>query len=476
MRTALVLFSRDLRRHDHAALTHAARHFDAVVPVFVWAPGEEAPWAPGGAHRWWLHHSLQSLAGDLAADGSRLTLRHGPTLSAVHDLVRESGASGVFWHAAVEPAMRARDADLLAALRADGLDAEAFPGRLLHDPDAVQTGSGTPYRVFTPFYRAFQRDVVVPLPLPAPHLASKAPDAWPRSEPLGALGLLPMIPWDVAFPDIWTPGEAAARDRLTERADGGLDGYATRRDRPDDDGTSRLSPRLHWGELSPRTVWHAAADSALPGADRETFHKEVAWREFAAHLLWHFPHTPTEPLRPEFVRLNWRDDAAGLRRWQSGETGFPIVDAGMRQLWATGWMHNRVRMIAASVLTKDLLVSWTEGARWFWDTLVDADLASNTFGWQWAAGSGADAQPFFRIFNPATQGQRFDPDGAYVRHWVPELAALPTRYLHDPAAAPASVLAASKVRLGTTYPRPIVDHKAARQRALDAFAALKSAG
>ncbi len=292
MRTALVLFSRDLRRHDHAALTHAARHFDAVVPVFVWAPDEEAPWAPGGAHRWWLHHSLDSLAADLVADGSRLTLRHGPTLGAVRDLVAETGASGVFWHAAVEPVLRERDADLLAALRADGLDAEAFAGRLLHDPDVVQTGSGTPYRVFTPFYRTFQRDLAVPLPLPALPLAAKSPDTWPRSEPLSAFDLLPAIPWDVAFPGVWTPGESAARDRLAERAAGGLDGYATRRDLPADDGTSRLSPRLHWGELSPRTVWHAAADSALPGADRETFHKEVAWREFSAHLLWHFPHTP----------------------------------------------------------------------------------------------------------------------------------------------------------------------------------------
>ncbi len=474
MRTALVLFTRDLRLSDHLPLAHAAAHFDAVVPLFVWAPDEEAPWAPGAAHRWWLHHSLTALGASLDAEGSRLTLRAGPTLDALRSVVAETGATAVFWHAAVEPVLRARDAALLAALRADGIDAETFPGRILHDPEAVRTGAGTPYRVFGPFHRALTASLDVPPPLPAPRLASKAPAAWPRTDALDAFDLLPTIPWDAAFPDSWTPGEAAARERLAERAGGGLSGYATRRDRPADDGTSRLSPRLHWGELSPREIWHVAGAGTVPPADRDVYLKEVAWREFAVHLLWHYPHTTDAPLRPEFARLVWRDDPEALRRWQRGQTGFPIVDAGMRQLWETGWMHNRVRMIVASLLSKDLLLPWTDGARWFWDTLVDADLASNTFGWQWVAGSGADAQPFFRIFNPAAQGQKFDPDGAYVRRWVPELARLPDRYLHEPATAPAAVLAAAGVRLGQTYPRPVVDRTVGRRRALDAFAALKA--
>ena len=393
---------------------------------------------------------------DSAAAGSRLTLRTGPSaVEAVRDVARETRADAVFWHAAVDPAGRARDAALLAALRADGLDADAVPGPLLHDPDAVRTGGGTSYRVFTPFSKAFIAALDARPPLPAPPLDGRAPSAWPASVPLGALGLLPAIPWDDGLGEAWTPGERSARARLDGCVRDGLDGYATRRDVPSDDGTSRLSPHLHGGEVAPRTVWHAAA--ALDAPDRDAFRRELVFREFAHHLLWHFPHTPDAPLRPDYAKIAWRDDPAGLVRWQRGQTGVPIVDAGMRQLWATGWMHNRVRMIVASFLTKDLLVDWRAGARWFWDTLVDADLASNTFGWQWAAGTGADAQPFFRIFNPETQGRRFDAAGDYVRRWVPELARLPDRHLHAPHAAPADVLAAAGVRLGETYPWPVVD-------------------
>jgi deoxyribodipyrimidine photo-lyase len=288
---------------------------------------------------------------------------------------------------------------------------------------------------------------------------------------LDALGLLPTIPWDASFHDHWRPGEAGAQERLDSFLSEAVTGYHTQRDRPDCDGTSRLSPHLHFGEISPRQVWHALGRRTSRGA--ETFRTELGWREFAHHVLYHFPHTPEAPLRTQFERFPWDSNPRLLRAWQRGRTGYPIVDAGLRELWATGWMHNRVRMIVGSFLTKDLLISWRVGARWFWDTLVDADLANNTLGWQWVSGCGADAAPYFRIFNPAAQGERFDPQGDYVRRWVPELARLPARWIHRPWTAPTGELDAAGVRLGSEYPEPALDHALARRKALEALRSLK---
>ncbi len=335
--------------------------------------------------------------------------------------------------------------------------------------------------MFTPFWKASLSRAEPPAPLPRPR-KPVAPPAWPRSEPLSALDLLPDIQWDAGFHEVWTPGEEGASDQLETVLDEIMVSYKEARDRPGVAGTSRLSPHLHAGDISPRQVWHAvqqtlAAQNArglVAGA--ECFLREIGWREFAYHLLYHFPHTPEKPLRDEFNDFPWRDDANGLQAWQKGLTGFPVVDAGMRELWHTGWMHNRVRMIAASFLVKDLLIPWQHGARWFWDTLVDADLASNTLGWQWVGGCGADAAPYFRIFNPTLQGRKFDADGTYVRRWIPELARLPDTDLQAPSEADPGTLKKAGVTLGETYPEPIVDHKAARNRALAALAEIKKEG
>lgn len=476
---ALVWFRLDLRLTDNPALAAALKRGGPIVPVFIWAPEEEGDWPPGGASRWWLHQSLKALAADLASRGARLVLRRGPTLDALRALVRETGAHAVFWNRRYEPALIARDRAVKEALRAEGLEVESFNSALLFEPWTVANRAGKPFQVFTPFWRHCLGLAEPPPPQPAPeHLP--APPRWPTSEPLAALELEPKIDWAAGLRAAWQPGEAGALATLRRFLDGAFTSYAEQRNRPDLLGTSRLSPHLHFGELGPRQVWHSlkawAARRGVPEATwrGSQFLAEIGWREFAHHLLFHFPHTPSKPLRPEFARFPWRRNPDGLRAWQRGRTGYPIVDAGMRELWTTGWMHNRVRMIVASFLVKDLLVDWRAGARWFWDTLVDADLASNTLGWQWTAGCGADAAPYFRIFNPVSQGAKFDPQGDYVRRWVPELARLPAAWIHQPWAAPPSVLQQAGVELDRNYPRPVVGHAIAREVALEAWAKLKS--
>ncbi|GAB5519979.1 MAG: deoxyribodipyrimidine photo-lyase [Rhodothermales bacterium] len=478
MPTTLVWLSRDLRRLDNPALHEAAQR-GRVVPVYVWSPDEEGDWAPGAARRWWLHHSLAALDTDLRDHGSQLILRNGDSLATLRDLIEATGADAVYWNTRYEPALRQRDADIAEALRADGIDVQTFAGVLIHDPDAIRTDSGGPYKVYTPFWKKMTAQTEVHEALGAPRLGeTSAPDAWPDSEDLDEWSLLPTIDWDGGLYDTWTPGERGAHDRLERFIDEAAIDYADERNRPDHKGTSMLSPHLHHGEISPRQVWHAVNEWVQNGSMKDAatvFLKEIAWREFSYHLLYHFPSTTDEPLKPKFNAFPWTDDTEALERWQKGQTGYPIVDAGMRQLWHIGWMHNRVRMIVASFLTKDLLVPWQEGATWFWDTLVGADLANNTNGWQWSAGSGADAQPFFRIFNPISQGERFDPNGDYVRTWVPELAKLPKKYVHKPWDAPPPVLAAAGVKLGDagTYPMPMVDHSEARDVALEAYKKIK---
>jgi len=466
---ALVWLRLDLRLADNPALIAAVERRGPVIPVFVWAPEEEAPWAPGAASRWWLHQSLGELGRRLAERGSRLVIRRGPTEEALLSLAAESGAQSVFWNSRYEPVVRARDLRVKAALSDRGIATEIHAPNLLFEPPAILNRQGKPFQVFTPFWKACLAAPAPPAPRRAP-ARIPAPVKWPESLAVSDLALEPKIDWAGGLRRAWRPGERGAARQLSTFLRRSVEAYAAGRDRPGQAGTSRLSPHLHFGEISVRQVWHAAGRRAP--AD-PAYLRQIAWREFAHHLLYHFPQTPLEPLRPEFRAFPWRIDAGGLQAWTKGRTGYPLVDAGMRELWQTGWMHNRVRMVAASFLVKHLLIPWQEGAAWFWDTLVDADLANNTFGWQWTAGCGADAAPYFRIFNPMLQGRKFDPDGGYVRRWVPELARLPGKWIHSPWEAPAAVLAATGTELGRTYPLPMVAHGPARERALDALASIR---
>jgi len=475
--SVIVWFRRDLRLADHPALGAAVETGAPVIPVFV-LDTADGPWRPGAASRWWLHHSLAALDASLRERGSTgLVLRCGNPVDAIASLAEESGANEVYFTRRYAPREARLEQDLADRLDADGRTARRFGGALLMEPEseALRTKAGAPYSVFTPFYKALMQALPEPQPQPAPEHIPAPPDM-PHGDRLEDWDLLPTKPdWAGGLRQAWTPGEAAALERLDEFLDGAVADYPDDRDRPDRRGTSRLSPHLHFGEISPRTVWHRtsrAIDS--DGRTREakggaSFLRELVWREFAHHVLHHRPELPDTPLRPEFADFPWEANRDALRAWQRGRTGYPIVDAGMRELWTTGWMHNRVRMIVASFLIKDLLIPWQEGAAWFWDTLVDADLANNAAGWQWVAGSGVDSAPFFRVFNPVLQSERFDPDGDYVRRWIPELAELPTSLVHKPWDAGTEALDRAGVVLGEDYPHRIVDHGKARRRALAAF-------
>jgi len=474
----LLWFRQDLRLADNPALL-AAVAAGPVVPVFILDDEAPGKWAMGGASRWWLHHSLDALDKALRKTGSRLILRRGKAAAEIDKLIGETGAAGVFWNRCYEPFAVARDRDLKTALKARGLGANSFNASLLFEPHEVLNRSGEPFKVFSPYWRACRAMGDPPPPSKAPKTIP-APSQWPGSDGLADWTLLPSKPdWAGGLRQSWTPGETGAQERLQEFIDQALSDYAGGRDVPSIDSTSRLSPHLHFGEIGPRQVFHtvrfALQDkrSAALAKSGEKFLQELGWREFCHSLLFHFPQLPEHNWRREFDRFPWQRDKAGLRAWQRGRTGYPIVDAGMRQLWQTGWMHNRVRMVAASFLIKHLLIDWREGEAWFWDTLVDADLANNAGGWQWVAGSGADAAPFFRIFNPVLQGEKFDSKGEYVRHYVPELAGLPDDLIHRPWEASASHLADAGITLGKTYPHPVIEHDHARQRALRAFQSLR---
>ena len=471
---AIVWLRHDLRLADNPALQAARRRGGPVVPVFIWAPEEEGAWPSGSASRWWLHQSLERLGAAFDAAGSELIIRRGSSFAELWRVAEATGADAVFWNRRYEPAAIARDRQVEEALRAAGLQTESYNGALLHEPWAIQNKAGRPFQVFSPFWRTCLAPTGPAEPLPAPRRLT-APPRRPASLPLAGLELEPKLNWANGLRAAWQPGCAGAKTELKRFLCNGLLTYAEGRNRPDLAGTSRLSPHLHFGEISPRQVWQAvrrfAESQSIPAAvwRRWQFLTELGWREFAHHLLFHFPHTPEQPLRAEFARFPCRKNAAWLRAWQRGRTGCPLVDAGMRELWSTGWMHNRIRMVVASFLVKNLLLPWQQGARWFWDTLVDADLANNTLGWQWTAGCGADAAPFFRIFNPVSQGGKFDPEGSYVRRWVPELARLPAAWIHRPWQAPPATLAAAGVELGRTYPRPIVSLLRSRELALEAY-------
>lgn len=439
----IVWFRQDLRLRDNPALHAAAVRGLPVIPVYIWSPEEEGDWPPGAASRWWLHQSLAALNETLRDRGSRLVLARGPAFDVLRDLAARTRAGAVFWNRRYEPAAAACAARVETGLQRDGLEAASFNSALLTEPGEFLNRSGRPYQVYGAFLRALlgTPDPAAPLPIPA---RLRAPRQWPRSVAIQSLGLLPETPWTQGLAETWRPGEAGAHSRLKRFLRGdALARYRHSRELPGTAGTSSLSPFLHFGEIGPRQVWHALGARGRASV----FLRELLWREFAYHLLHHFPRTPLEPLRPEFRAFPWKRNARYLAAWQQGRTGIPLVDAGMRELWTTGWMHNRVRMVTASLLVKNLLVPWQAGARWFWDTLVDADLANNTLNWQWVAGCGADAAPYFRIFNPLTQAKRYDPDREYVRRWVADAE---TR-------------------------SPMVDLSASREAALDAYQAMRRA-
>jgi deoxyribodipyrimidine photo-lyase len=475
---SLVWFRLDLRVADNPALHAAIKRGGPIVPVFIYAPDEEAPWTPGAASKWWLHQSLSALKVSLSQTNSRLIIHQGRSLESLQELVRKTGAGAVFWNRRYEPALIQRDAKIKEILLADGIVAESFNGALLNEPWTIKNSSGKPFQVFTAFWRNCLSQPTLSGPLPAPRKL-QLPRAWPESLSVDTLKLEPEIKWAEGIRAVWHPGEAGAHSRLKCFLKTSLADYRDNRNLPAQPGTSRLSPHLHFGEITPRQIWFAMRRQAESRTTADVswkaspFLTEIGWREFSHHLLFHFPQMPAEPLRQEFKRFPWRKSPEFLTAWQKGLTGYPIVDAGMRELWTTGWMHNRVRMIVASFLTKDLLVSWVEGARWFWDTLVDADLAQNTLGWQWTAGCAADAAPYFRVFNPVAQGEKFDPQGQYVRQWCPELARLPDKWVHRPWEAPAAVCSDAAVELGRTYPAPMVSHTIAREVALEAFSKIK---
>lgn len=476
MSTILLWFRRDLRLADNTALHHALSDASRVISVYIHDPDEGGDWAAGAASRWWLHDSLAALGRSLRERGSRLILRQGPAAEVLPVLVEETGAAAVYWNRRYEPALQAADKALKAALTADGTQCRSFNAALLFEPWTVQTGAGGPYKVFTPFWRRCEQ-LGVDQPLLTMPTSLPAVPRGLASVALKELGLRPRVDWDRGLRASWIPGEAGAQDLLAAFAGEAAAAYPALRDRPDRSGTSRLSAALHFGELGPRQVVQALRSAAGgDSAGTEAVIRQLGWREFACHVLFHFPHTPDQPLDARYRAFPWRRGTRALRAWQQGRTGIPIVDAGMRELWTTGWMHNRVRMVVASFLTKHLRLRWQLGAQWFWDTLVDADLASNTLNWQWAAGCGADAAPYFRVFNPVRQGEKFDPDGGYVRHWVPELAQLPTRWLHQPWAAPGEILDRAGVRLGETYPAPLVDLATEREAAIAAWRATIQSG
>ena len=474
---AIVWLRQDLRLADNPALANAVASGRPIIPVYIL---DDAPPARplGGASLWWLNRSLAALDASLQALGSRLILRRGSAAHQLGEIIATTGAQAVYWNRLYDKQAVGRDSQIKSDLLADGIEAVSCNGLLLVEPWEVRNGSGEPYRVFTPYWRA-ARAKVVDLPAHPTPDALTPPQAWPDSDRLADWGLQPARPdWSKGF-DLWTPGEAGAKAVLDRFMDRAIHDYTEARDVPGVAGTSRLSPYLHFGEIGPRQVWRliqqAVTDGEVGAGEAAKFLAELGWREFNHHILFHWPDLPTENFKPAFDRFTWLTDAKGLKAWQRGLTGYPIVDAGMRELWTTGFMHNRVRMIVASFLIKDLMVDWRAGEAWFWDTLVDADIAQNAANWQWVAGSGADASPWFRIFNPVTQGEKFDPTAVYVRRWVPELARLPDKLIHAPWTADEALLKACGVTLGKTYPRPIVDHASARDRALEAYAAVRTA-
>jgi deoxyribodipyrimidine photo-lyase len=469
-RPVIVLFRQDLRLEDNPALWHASKSGLPLVLVYILDDEIPGKWKMGQAQRWWLHHSLTQLQEHIAKAGGNLILRRGNTLHVITELVQACKARGVYFNRCYEPFWIKTEQALRKNLGSVDVEVNSFNGSLLIEPWELLTKQGTPYKVFTRFWEVAVKGMTISEIYGKPALNSYQ-DKKLDSDELGKWNLLPHIDWAKEFSTMWSPGEMGAHEKCHRFLDNGVLQYVQKRDEPAIEGTSRLSPHLHFGEIGPRQVYRKMMnrfkDFSSEGV--ETFFKELGWREFCYYLLYHFPQLPEEPFQSKFSKFPWKETGPTSKAWQTGYTGYPIVDAGMRQLWRTGWMHNRVRIIVASFLTKDLLIPWQEGERWFWDTLVDADLANNAAGWQWVAGCGADAAPYFRIFSPVLQGEKFDPEGDYIRQWIPEFAKVPNKYIHKPWEAPPILLEAAGVRLGKTYPYPVVDHAEARKVALSYF-------
>ncbi len=468
----IVWLYEDLRLSDHPALHAAAISGRPLIVCYVHDESTPGARAPASASRWWLHHSLHSLQQSLHQHGGQLWLARGPIEQVLARLVTHCDAAALYFSRGYQPWKVSLEQRLHQRFSADGLEVRRFTGTLLFQPEHIRTRTDTPFKVFTPFWKTCLGQPEPAAELPVPKL-SFAPVSI-ASEALEDWSLLPVRPdWAGGLRAHWQPGEAGAKARLAQFADEAISHYSDGRDVPAAPGTSQLSAHLHFGEISPRQLWHFVRDHASAGGGSAAYLRQLGWRDFSHHLLFHWPHIASSAFKPAYNAFPWVDDQDALSAWQRGQTGFPIVDAGMRELWQTGWMHNRVRMIAASFLVKHLLVPWQRGEQWFWDTLVDADLANNCAGWQWVAGCGADASPYFRVFNPILQGEKFDPQGSYVRRWVPELAGLPSTHIHQPWAADAATLARAGIHLGTQYPLPLVEHSIGRQRALDALKTFK---
>lgn len=470
MSTAIVWFRQDLRCQDNPALATACKHHQMIIPVYI---ADNNPLEHlGGAQGWWLHYSLLALQHALQQHGLRLCLKRGSARSILQELISEHHVDAVYWNRCYEPARIQQDTAIKAELKTMGLTVNSFNSHLLQEPWAIKNKSGANFKVFTPYWNQCMQQIELPATMVIEEKRT-SPDI--NSDALATWNLCPANPdWASEFATVWEPGELGANQKLHTFIEHHLHHYKNARDEPYKAATSRLSPHLHFGEISPWQIWQALEAAKMTTnmnlSSIEHFQSELGWREFSYHLLYHYPDLATKNFRQEFDTFPWHEDPEALTRWQQGTTGFPIVDAGMRELWQTGYMHNRVRMIVASFLVKDLLIDWRKGAEWFWYTLLDADLANNSASWQWVAGSGADSAPYFRIFNPTLQGEKFDPQGYYVKKWIPELANVPPKWIHKPWQAPKKELS---VTLGKDYPYPIVDHAHARKIALAAYQSIK---
>ena len=468
---SIMWFRQDLRVKDNPAL-NAACDEGKIIPIYIYDTESQRSRERGAASKWWLHHSLESLNDRL---GGHLQIFSGDPADIIPDLMKAFDTSRIYWNRCYEPWQIKRDKQIKSALKDNDCKVESFNGSLLWEPMSIAKKDGDPYKVYTPYYKKGCLNAQAPRYPKAPPARITYADVPDKGVQLSSLKLIPQIKWYEDFANHWSPGEEGAADKLSHFLSESIEQYKQDRDIPSVRGTSRLSAHLHYGEISPNQVWYAVKDKY---GDTEkkgvlTYLSELGWREFSYYLLYHFPTLPEKNFNDKFDHFSWRQNTNDLEAWQKGQTGIPIVDAGLRELWQTGYMHNRVRMIVGSFLVKNLLVDWRRGEEWFWDCLVDADLANNTASWQWVAGSGADAAPYFRIFNPVLQGEKFDEEGEYIYQYCPELSKLPKKYIHKPWEASDEVLEKAGVTLGKDYPEPLVDLKQSRQRALDAFSEIK---
>ena len=465
---ALHWFRQDLRLSDNPALYEASKN-DEVIPVYILDDQNSGEYSLGEASRFWLHHSLSDLNKNL---NQNLSLYQGDPLETLLDIIDRFEIGAVYWNRCYEPWRIKRDTQIKAELESKGVLVKTYSGSLLWEPWTIKKDDGTPYKVFTPFYRKGCLNSKEPRkPIPKVAISHYFRDK-ENSLNLNELSLLPSTRWDIPMQSYWEIGETGALKRLSKFIENGIEQYKDGRNFPSKPYVSRISPHIHFGELSPNQAWYLAKQK---GSDRNIDHflSELGWREFSYSQLYFNPELPKKNLQSKFDQFPWETNSKNLSAWQKGHTGIPMVDAGMRELWLTGSMHNRVRMVVGSFLVKNLLLDWRHGERWFWDCLVDADLASNSASWQWVAGCGADAAPYFRIFNPVTQGEKFDPDGEYIREYIPELKDLPNKFLYSPWEAPKEILETANIVLGKDYPEPIINLKSSREKALDAFKSLK---